>query len=448
MLIIKWFLLFTSAALFNCSLFFPAYCFWFVFLFLVPLFYAVFYNPPIFSFKEGFLWGVIFFSLHWYNLLTIILERAEGSFRLMAWFALIIYAAFYSGLWFWIARYFTIVTKNRAVCFFLWVAVSFGYFYFIKQLLFWLFGILSGYPLIWPLVPLAYYPGLLSLCFLFKEEGLLFFLICFSALCARGLCKKQYGNFLAAALCLMPFLAGLYFQKNVSTIPCSLSSVGYARPPLKSCLHPLDAAQEIVRALEQCLKTKPEAQIIFMPESTYQFPLNECTDMIDLWSDNVLPEDVCLCLGSHKKEKGFLYNCFYAIKDRRIIYHYVKKKCVPFVEYLSPYWSTISFTKTLFLGKKDGFFPGNGNQPDQNALFFNNIYLMPSICSEFFLNGSLRKQEAITLCIANDSWFNSYMRRLFCLYAQYRAQCEKQPLFYISHYYGLLIKSDGKMISL
>jgi len=132
----KWLLLLLSAWLLNAAFFNPHYCSWCVFLFLIPIFYLAIINPSILSFKEGFYWGALFFSFHFYAFGQLIIERAEGRYKLGALLFLIMYCALHAGLWFWSASW---LSKNfskyalKFCIFFFWVLITYCYFYWMQH---------------------------------------------------------------------------------------------------------------------------------------------------------------------------------------------------------------------------------------------------------------------------------------------------------------------------
>ena len=98
----KFFLILLSSILFNLSLFFTKKLFFCVFLFLIPLYYLFLEKKNEISYKEGFLWGFLFWSVHFYYLFILINEHAYGSFKFLTIIFLVFYFSLYSGLWFYL----------------------------------------------------------------------------------------------------------------------------------------------------------------------------------------------------------------------------------------------------------------------------------------------------------------------------------------------------------
>ena len=74
-----------SAVLLCVAYAWPVYWCWLVFVFLIPLF-AV--DRPV-GFKDGLLWGLVFYSLHLYPIAQILYDRAQGEYRLLLYPVLI-----------------------------------------------------------------------------------------------------------------------------------------------------------------------------------------------------------------------------------------------------------------------------------------------------------------------------------------------------------------------
>lgn len=443
----KLFLLGLSAILLNFSFFYPAYCCWFVYIFLVPILYGVLNRYHV-SFYEGLFWGAIYFSLHWHAYIHISLTQEAWLGCLSVYFFLVVYCSFHVGCWFFLAsRLARVGAWNRYWVLFSWILSTIGYFYIEKNFIFWIFGIACGYPLGWPLVPLAYYPWLLSLLFFCGEYVIFIFLLIINAIGALFLSEMKFCYFIFGIIFFIPFcigkLNGFYFDKS----PCLVAPLlGYAVPSRRGS-NPLDIAQDIGYAVTSCLAKKKDAQIIVMPESSYPFSLNEHPEMIHLWADIMVSEEVYLILGAHRSIHDKAYNCLYCIKNRRIIFYYDKKKLVPLTEYIPTHLKKLPGVADLFLKNKIHFEPRD-NKSASTMLQIGNITIVPSICSEFFWGYPLSKKGDIIMCIVNDTWFNSNMRALLCLYARYRALCEKRMIIYVSHYYGILIGETGKIITL
>ncbi|HEB41490.1 MAG TPA: hypothetical protein ENI08_00530 [Candidatus Dependentiae bacterium] len=284
-----------------------------------------------------------------------------------------------------------------------------------------------------------------------KQYVLLFFLISCSGFIALLFCTKQYIWILPSLLCLLPFLGGKFLVQHADDIPSYLSKIGYVRPP-KSEAYPLDVAQEIQGAITDLLQQRSDVNCIVMPESSYPFPLNEDQDMIDLWCDNALPDDVSLLIGAHRREQHALHNCVYLLNQGRIVNFYDKRHMMPFVEKVPSLWNIFTCFYTLFLQKNREFSPGN--RPNVLFTLSNNVTFVPRICSELFFDTTGNRDHIIQkdipmLLVVNDSWFlGEYMRNLICLYAKLKAIEEGREILYVGHYHALWINRTGNSIFL
>lgn len=160
---IKWTLLISSALLYAAAFMFSPLTWWVVFICFVPLFYAG--VTRILSFKEGFLYGILVWTLHIHAILYSIFIMAKGPFllRLLPSVFILIFQAFFVGVWFFLAS--TLIRLLHAgllLRFLIWVGTAWLYFYFLETSCLAVFNTWEGYSLMSPLLPLAEKPQLLA----------------------------------------------------------------------------------------------------------------------------------------------------------------------------------------------------------------------------------------------------------------------------------------------
>jgi len=420
----------------------PAYCGWFVFIFLIPVFYLVANKQICYTFCEGLLWGIIFFSLHMYGLLCVILERAQGQGGLFAFSALVLYCSVYAGVWFWLASLCATLFYKGTYRLLPWIAMTFVFFFVVNHSIFFIFGCVEGYPLALPLLPLACYPQWLRLMPTVGTTILFLILLFFTYFFSLFLVEYKLYFLIGAAFCFLPFSIGWLLPKSNVMIPEYVHQIAAISPP--HCdKNPLDAAQEITYHLIDCCELNPEATIFIMPESTFPFPLNEYLYVLKMWSQNVLFDEKILVLGAHRCENNKYYNTLYCIKEGRITQLYDKTHVIPFTESLPPFFKNHSFFKNLFLNHKKEF---TRSKKQRTILSITkDLKVVPYICSELFFS-SQKEADASILCIINDSWFSAvYMRHLLFLAACYKALEWQQPILYVSYYYAHYLEPNGQL---
>jgi len=410
----------------------PVYCGWFIVVFLIPIFFTVVRYHIDYSFIDGFLWGIIFFSIHMLGVFFVIQEHGYGRFRFMAYVFLIVYCALYAGLWFWCASYL----KNK-IGVVSWLVVTFFYFYWVQHGILWIFfGYVEGYPLAWPLLPLAHYSWLLYLLPVIGSNVLLILLLSGVMLLVLYLVQKRKIFLFGSLLCTLPFCVG-WFKADEKGFPDYVKKCTVVIPCKKGD-NPFDCAQEITYQLIDCCQNSPSTKIIFMPESSFPFPLNKYPEILEMWNQNALMDSKILLLGSHRLDECGIYNSLYCLHKSRIIQIYDKKHLIPFTEFVPSIWNSL-LGKTLFLNNKEPF-----NDSKSKSDFFpisNNLTVVPCICSElFFMNKEPVGPKVPLLCIVNDSWFSKpYFRQLLNLVARYKAQEWQRDIFYISYNFAQCI---------
>lgn len=431
-----------SALLLSLSYYYPpaAPC---IFLFMIPIFCLVISGQDSLSFKEGCLWGMFFFTTHFFGIFYLLYEHAQGSFKFLAGVLLWLNGVVHAGIWFWLAAQLALIKWGNVVwrlsC---WIAITLLFFFWLKNFILLPAGCLQGYCFGNPIVVLAANPRFLQLLPYLGEGGLLLCVLLFSACAALAIKQRRL---LCWGLCfvfVLPFVYGfcIFFQENP---PAYLASCAYASPP-DEATHPLDCAQELNEIFDNVLQKNPDARIIFAPETSYPFPLNKHPAMVELWYNNAVPEDVYVCIGSQREEAGKLYNCLYLLLQGRIIKFYDKICRMPFTEYVPLFCKNTPSFKELFLKNKKGFSTGRNS-----AVFFspNDLFsFVPSICSDLFFGhipDHLMHTDAWVV-VVKDRWFScSYMKNLMKFYAIMKAIESKKDLFYIGSYEGIWISNRG-----
>ncbi len=420
-----------SAILFNLAFFFPGYLGWAIipsFIFLFQAKFLLVYSNFFKNFKIGFLWGLLVFSFHFIWLFELLLNKSAATFVLsmIIYLLIILYASFTSGLWFLGTRlifssFDTICKANhlgRAVtskAAFLTIFFStFSYFYFLQKYSAFFLGKVEGYPFLNPFIPLAKYKWFLCIYF---------FLI--------------HGHF------------------NFPNQKLKNTKIFYLKPVVKSFnqksqnLSASVVGQKIYHQITELNLEKFESRyknlIIVSPETAYPFSLNRNLQHLKLWNC-VLPHKAHFLIGSQREEQGKIFQTVYWIHASRIIDFYNKKHQMPFTEKIFSFWKGFNWSKSLFLENKLQFQKGEGNLKKSIFQISEELYIIPKICSELFLDGSLGikellkdKKPVLIFFFVNDSWFIRYLKRIMENFVALKSAQIGLPIVYITHENCLLI---------
>jgi apolipoprotein N-acyltransferase len=425
----------------------PSYFFWLVFIFLVPLFYCAISGWGL-SFWHGFWWGALFFCLNWYPFVDFILVQGLSPLRYLVVFVLVVYWALHAGLWFWWAQYLPrfFPYKTMSVRIFGWSMTTFFYFTWLTQVVWWPLGRVEGDLFSFPLLPLAAYPRALSLLFYFSRFGLLALLIVWSALCTLLLVGNgRRWIFASLFACLVPFLYGVLSDSIDDKVPPIIEHIAYVSPHGILNTHPMDRAQEITYRLMDCVRDHYDASIIVMPESTYNFSLNERADVVAMWEAHAL-QGRTLVVGAHRSEGNKLFNTAFMIKDKYIIQHYDKNKLAPFTEKVPVGWRACTSLQHLFLKNGENFCEGKSRTNFECA---DGFIMTPLLCSELFIGEDIQRQwvAAAYVVLVNDAVFSApYMRERLVKVAVFKALEFRTNILYVGHFGAVWITHNGTQI--
>lgn len=444
-----YFFLSASAFALHIALYLPAYFFWLSFFWLTPLFYLVCENRQKLSFVEGFFWGFIFFLFHLSAVVHLIMTQAHGVGRFLFPVLLIGYCALHAGLWFFCAhRTSSLCGGGQRVRIIAWSFWTYCYTLFLPYGLLWISGKCIGYPLSFPLVPLACYPPLLWLLGVVGRWVLMLFLITFSVCFTLFLYERNWWYCVLAVLCSLPFLSGFFLQKQTDSLPDFVSTIGYICPQdEKVFIHPLDNAQEIYYRMQSLLKRHPELTSLVMPELSCHFALNEQEHLMRLWNNNALHDKVQLFIGASRCVGDSLFNSLYLIKEGRVQQYYDKQYLMPLVEYVPQWCTKIAWLNNLFLCNNNPFCEPSPSQP--YFIFANNILCRPCICSDVLFDKKLLYANAshnaiFILLTLNDSIL---MRKnthfLMFLWTIFKAQELNTPFLYVGYHGAHWITKEG-----
>lgn len=375
----------------------------------MPIFYFLRRNNL--SFVHGFVWGMVAFGFHFSAIAMVCIEYGIGWFKFIAPLIPLIWFALWSGIWFWFLS-----LKNNS---FWYLIVSSFFFLFIHYIiLFPFFCEFSGYPFVFPLIPLMY--GNMARCVsLIGKEGLLLGLIGFQLTFAYQRWNSALVLFLFLfSNCLVTKKQEYKWQEPFQTIACKWTQH-----------NPYERAQEICHLLIEARVKHPQKRVFVLPESSFPFPLHEHKHALKMWTANALFDDKYLILGSHRREGKKLFNTFYIVYKGRIIFYYDKRHLVPFFETPHRFKKIFEKGNTLFLHKKESFTRSLVPPKTFSAASLDDF--TPLICSEIFWTTSYQKRR---IALVNDAYFSSaYFPLVMRVLAQLNAFENDSNLLYCSY---------------
>ena len=415
---------------------------WCSFIFLIPLYYAMLKFSI--TFQHGFIWGIVAYSLLYSFMMFVLLDYAQGTWRLLGFPLFVLYGACSSALWFYFTHLSVRVCGRKRV--FLWLMSTVVYFWWVDTGTFIIFGIYEGNSLFFPLLSFMQMPGLLySMYWVSKHIVFLWLCVC-SMMSALWLHTFRI-YYLIIAICLyLLFFIGNFLQ-HVEKPPAWLLRVGVIQPHYESSA--IQQAREITYDMIRLCKRYPIIQCIFAPESTFAYPLNIHVQAQEMWHDNVLTDQVSLCLGGYRSEQQTIYNSLFVLKNDHTMMWHDKQHLCCFTEHIPPLWSYIPGVPTLFLHEKECFTKGCGQRQPINIPLVG--FFVPYLCSELLLSNELQdKYTAVPIvCLANDSWFKkNYMPRLMLMQAQLKALEWNRPVLYVAYRFAVWIDKYGNTYAL
>jgi len=462
-----------SAFLLSIAFIMPQLCAELVLICFIPLFIAVIKNKGNLSFVYGLLWGIVFFSIFFLCLLKLFLSQITIFLSFFAYFILVFYGALLSAGWFFFSSSLVNIGRfsNTIMILFLWLIGSSFYFFIIDMFFFVPFGSFAGNVFCHPLVPLAIRPFWLWPLGFIAKPLFTFILLLFPTALSVGFTTKHVQWFRGAFCFILLFLLGGFFlnSQRGERAPTILANIGYIAPCTETlCCR--DTMDFILEKLITLYQLHPDLKLIVMPESMCKFALNNYSQRMSSWHENLKSDDLFIILGAHRKEqeKNSIFNSLYLLQKGRIIKTYDKINLVPFTEFIPSFWTFLG-NSFLLLKNKDVF--NKGTSIRKNIIIDKVGTFIPYICSELFFNTTLLRTHNLIknnkdiinnytkdipnyssnlylLCIANDSWFCTYGKKLMELVVQLKAIEWNHSIIYINHTQGIILTNNGNHYTL
>lgn len=419
-----------------------------IFLFFCFLFYYVLSSNV--SFKDGLLWGSIFFSMQESGIFYSLLHMADYTYSSLVLLVplfvfLIAYQALYSGLWFFVA---SAITKESPIYIrlILWIITTFLFISLVDQYLLWIFGNIEGYPLVHPLLPLAEQPWTLALLPLVGKYFLTLVFLGSAGLIGFTLYSKgsTLKHLVFGSIAFAPWLISYLLYKPSVMPPRWLSQIAVLP---ESFYNPLDTAKtikEVSEKLQTLIRKYPHIQAVLLPESAlYLCDLSKHHDLLTEWDGTHLGRALHIITGAFCKENNLNYNTVYWIYDGIIKQQFSKRHALLLTEGL-PQWAQNSDIANLYHTSRPYITPSH----NQRTVFKMNdtLQFVPYICSELFLKDQLDDICAGTpiASFCNDTWIEApYLERLMRLMHRFRALQWKTEILYIAYDYHTCYDNKG-----
>ncbi len=474
MWVIKYFLLALSAILYVLAFVEPRYFWWTVFIFTVPLLYAVCHYRT--SFKEGYFWGVLVFGLHLHGVLIGIVQMAEGPWyaRLVPASFIILYQAFFAAIAFWIAhilclqsfvqKYCRCIKENIHVTIhhctdrakgIIWTVALLAFSYHLNNFCLLLFDYCEGYVFMNPLIPLAQYPIFLKALMIdparwFGFSGISPFFIhpiiinSFLFFAIRQRAKK-------ALLCFIIVFSSIFFlhaiQEKTIEKPAAynhikpLQLIFWSSPNISSMANAGRA-----RFIE-LLRKWPDTEIIIMPEAAFYCSHLEQEEISAYWNEENLGKPMHIILGSFRWAQDNYRNSFLWFYNGVIQASFDKKHAMLLTE-RTPTLFNRATIHDLYFQRSPEIIPSNNERPLLHIT--PDIDFVPYICSELFFNqyADDKHPDTTILAICNDNWAPEYVGQLMKLCAIFKAVQWHRNILYISYAYTIYINTEGQSIDI
>lgn len=391
-----------SAMLYAVALHWPQYLNFAIFTWMIPCLHI---QP---CWQAGWLWGMIFFSIHCAWLTPMISN--------IAYLALILYLANFTALWLWLKQQLSPKSDNRVVLFSTWIISTAIFIYLISYCSLAIFGCFEGYPFIAPQ---------LALVDLWWFKPVLIYLGWYGSLIAIlsiniGL-SLLYDTSKTLFFIVLLFLAGACHEKIPSV---STDQISYLQPTWDKNLPAERLFYEIARKLDDIAINHPQIAFVMMPEAVFPYDLYAWQKYLSAWS-SLFSSQTIIFVGAYRMEQDRIYNSLYAVQDGNIIGVYDKQHRMPCIE------------RPVLLPGLHSIFASLGHAITCGAAQQNGWQVQefdPWICSELFCRAKKMKQGQTILLVCHDEWLRfNYAKKLAVRYAKMQAIMHQVKIVYVGY---------------
>ena len=423
---------------------------WCVFIFLIPLYYLAI-NRRL-SFKEGFFYGTLLWGLLVSGVFYSIVQMAQGSIiiRLLPVVGIIVYQAFFTGVWFWVTqkiiRMLAIVSIPAKLA--VWCITTGLFFYWATRWSLSPFNSLEGYFFIHPLLPLAEHPIFLTFVPYLGKSILMGMLLVTNALCTLPfLGYNLWFAFVSSSFWMVSIGTGISYAPlsepswahRIAHLPYIFLSTNNLGP----------FAEDVQEKIKAVLTRYPETEVIIFPESSFdRINLDTAREIAQLWDHTHVSKPVNLIIGAFKWEKDKYRNAAYWVYDGKVKAIFNKRHAMLLTEGMSS-WYDFKLFRSLYHRTVPPVTPSDN--PRVPFPLLQGVNFIPYICSELFFNDKPddRYPQSVIIALCNDDWSSAeYVRRLMYLAARFKAIEWQRDIVYASYHYSGIIMSDGTVFPL
>ncbi len=448
----SWFLLASSALMYGLALMISPTLWWGSFICFVPLLYLG--TQRALSYKQGFFYGALLWTIGGFGILKSLYTMSSGAVwvRLIPSILIVLIQAIFAGFWFLGTTY--LLTKlsitNRIIRLAVWTLTTGLYFYWVIHLSLSMFNYWEGYFLMYPLLPLAEHPELLSWMPTVGKGVLLWILLATNAaFTIPFITKKKYLIWLAPLVGVLPWIISSITAPPKKDVPAWVASIAHIPKDYQLNTEMSYTAKVIQKDIKQVLKKYPDVKLIIFPESSFRrLNLDTAYELGEYWNRASLGTPVSLLVGAAKWEGPIYRNTVYWLEDGKIKGAFNKRHAMALAEEIKG-WYNFSFLRALFHNSSP--IVAASDNPRVPFKIFDDVSFIPYICSEIFFNDAPDDQhpDTVIAALCKDTWSSSaYIRYLMFLAARFKAIEWQRPIVYVSYDYNGYLDTDGTITPL
>jgi len=451
----NWFLLIISAVLYALPFMVSQQLWWLVFVFPIPLFYVGLTGQL--SFKYGYLWGIIFFSLHLSGVLFSIILIAKGSYfyRLIPPLFIVLYESLFAATIFWLANKTTMFLHLESKLFYkllIWVAALWLFIHWVDWYCLWIFDKCEGCFFMHPLLPLAVHPQLLRLLPIIGKGFLSVLLLMVSACATIALKTRKQNTIISTIVFILPWLISWFLPVTKSEPPTWVAKIAVLSMMFPNSVNRVGAINTAGDRFKNILQQYPHIELIVMPESSFYCNNLTMPALTTLWDARHLGRPIDIVIGAFRWKKGKYYNSLHWIRNGIIQACFDKRHAMILIERM-PSWFGFWFIHDLYFKIDPEISPAQDKRPQ--LLIMKETAFVPYICSELFFNEHPDDvyPDIPILAICNDIWFHplyhlSYVQTLMYLTAKFKAIQWQRSVVYVAFSQAVFLDKYGNEVSL
>lgn len=474
--LLKWFLICISAILYALPFLFTKYLYGLILIALIPLFITLKNNKI--SFKEGFLWGYIYFILMFSGFIESNFLRPDQSLlvRVLPSVIICIYCSLFPAIIFYL---FSLTCKKMQVKDYLTKLIIFAVYFWIyiyiidNYLLLPLSFVPEGFFIFHPTLPLAYNNFFLYLIGLFGKIQITLLIIAIQLLITYFISINKYNLILVFML-----LSSLLIDKKIEKIhfpiiskiaysPISyfenftcidfkknLNSTLYNNSFNMKCLLEEDYEKNLKKIFEfikdkiiNILKINPNIEIILIPEMAFVCNFCKQEHLLYLLNESNIGKAINIFCGSLKIDNEF-YNTIYWIYNGKIIDSFDKTHLLFPGESTKMGLPWSNLIRSLYAQNWPRLFRSKNKRPLWGPI--ENFSFSPYICSEIFFNERPQDEyNSPIVAFCKDTWLKTpYIELLLFLNIKLKSVLWHREIIYINFKNGFVFNNQGNYCKL